>query len=473
MDCARPSPQAGFTLVEVMMTMLVLLVGMAGAVTMVNGSNAITAKTKQREAATNLQRELIEAARSIPYAQLTQNGLASGLEARPGLADSTPSTTAWTIERRGTVYTVDASTCAVDDVRDDFGSHASGTFCSGQTEGTVDTAPDDFKRVVVDLEWSQHGRTSESRQATIITNPSNNSGPQITSLVRDPTDDPVTSALDVIEFTATTATVAAAVRFTVDGSVVETVTPTGASVSFDWEIDTEDGFYVDGTYVVAATALDAAGLAGATRSLTVKLNRFAPDPPTGVAGGWNATREGVEVEWSQNDEADVVGYRVYRGTGAGAPEVVCATDATVTECFDDSHGEPLAPSYDYHVVALDEVSETGAQREGQPSATFPVAPTENRPSPPATLTGQLLEGNHYLSWTLPAAADPSYAGDGIFFYRIYRDGTAVSDRFDFTGLGTELDYLDTKVAGGTREYWVTAVDHNYSESEPVGPVTLP
>jgi prepilin-type N-terminal cleavage/methylation domain-containing protein len=470
---ARLDSQDGFTLVEVMVTMVILLVGLAGAVTLINGANAITVKTKQREAATNVQRELIEAVRSVPYAQLTTNGATSALQARPGLEDSTPSDSAWTLLRRHTTYTVGLTVCSVDDTRDGFGIHSSGTYCGGQTAGTADTAPDDFKRVVVDLEWTQAGRMSSSRQATIVSNPSDNDGPQITALTRDPSSEEITTAVTSVVFTATTATLAAAVRYTVDGSVVATPTPSGTSSTFAWDIGAPETGAVDGTYVVGATALDSAGLTGATRSLSVKLNRLAPLAPTGLEGGWNATRDGVDLDWRQNNESDIVGYRVYRHVGAGPASVVCSTVATVTDCHDASHAEPLAASYDYYVVALDEVDSAGSKREGLPSATLNVVPTDNRPNPPATLTAALVDGVNQLDWSTPAPTDPAYTGDGIRFFRIYRGGTALGDRFDRTGLGGDSSYTDTAIVGGSLQYWVTSVDDNYSESEPVGPVTLP
>ncbi len=466
--------QHGFTLIEVMVTMIILLVGLAGAVTLINGANAITVKTKQREAATNVQRELIEAVRSVPYAQLTTNGVVAALQSRPNLGDSTPSDSAWTVQRRQTTYTVDLAVCSVDDTRDGFGDHSSGTYCNGQTAGSADTAPDDFKRVVVDVEWVRAGRTSSSRQATIVTNPSNNAGPQIISLTRDPSSEEITTNVSSVVFTATTATPADAVRYTVDGSVADTSAPSGTSSSFTWTIGDVGTGVVDGTYVIGATALDSAGLTGATRSLTVRLNRQAPFAPTGLEGGWNATRQAVDLDWSQNNESDIVGYRAYRRTAPDGPaELVCATAATVTECHDASHEEPLAAAYDYYVVALDEVSSTGAKREGLPSATLPVVPTENHPNPPATLTATLADGVNQLDWSSPAAADPSYPGDGILFFRIYRGGTTVLHRFDSTGLGTDRSFTDTNLTGGTLQYWVTSVDANYSESEPVGPVALP
>jgi prepilin-type N-terminal cleavage/methylation domain-containing protein len=467
---ARNGSQDGFTLVEVMVTMLVLLVGIAGAVTLIDGANAVTVKTKQREAATNLQRELIEGARAVAYEQLTSNGLRTALQARAGLADSSAGG-AWTIERRGTVYTVATAVCTVDDPRDETGDHGAGTFCAGQTAGAGDNAPDDFKRVTVDLTWEHRGVPGSSRQATIVTNPSSNLGPEVVSLERDPDDEMIVTDVASIEFTATTATPAEAVRFLVDGAVAETVEPSGLSAEFDWTIDSGGVYVLDGTYVITATALNHGGLTGPSRSLTVRLNRHAPAAVTGLAGGWNATRDGVDLEWNQNEESDIVGYRVYRRAGAGAWTKVCDTAPQVTECHDAGHSEPWASSYEYYAVALDEISDSGTKREGEHSESLFAAPTDDAPNPPATLVGSVGEGGYQLEWTAPPPPATPYAGDEILFFRIYRDGVAVADRFDRTGLGSDLTFTDT--APGSHQYWVASVDENYSESILVGPVTSP
>src|SRR5260370_41351097 len=63
--------QRGFTIVEVLVASAVLLIGLLGAVTMIDGANATNTTIKAREQGINLARELIEAGRAIPYAQLT------------------------------------------------------------------------------------------------------------------------------------------------------------------------------------------------------------------------------------------------------------------------------------------------------------------------------------------------------------------------------------------------------------------
>lgn len=474
MRVLRPcSNERGFTLVEVMMTMTILLVGLAGAVTLVNGANAITVETQQREAATNLQRELIEAARGVPYEQLTPNGLGTAIQSNPGLADSSPGG-GWTIVRRHTTYTITTQVCSVDDTRDGLGSHVAGNYCAGQSSGSADDAPDDFKRVVITVTWPPGGERASSRQSTIVTNPSNNLGPAVLDLVADPDDEVISDeGVTAIDFTSTTPATATAVRFLVDGVVTGTDEPDASHHGqFEWKID-EGGIYVvDGTYVVTATALSHSGMTGPSRSVTIRLNRVPPVAPTGLTGGWNATRGGVELEWIRNEEADIVGYRAYRRAGAGPWTIACETGPSTTRCFDDLTA-PFATSYEYYVVALDEVAHT-VEREGAPSAAFFSAPVSTAPNPPATLNASIVGGAYQLDWTDPAPPAIPYAGDGTLYFRIYRSGTAVGDRLDHTGLGSDRSFTDVSHDfTGTREYWVSTVDENYSESALVGPVTLP
>ena len=69
--CARPEGERGFTLVEVMVAIMILLVGVLGVVSMVDGAKAVTSKTKAREGGTNVARSIIEVSRSIRYRDLT------------------------------------------------------------------------------------------------------------------------------------------------------------------------------------------------------------------------------------------------------------------------------------------------------------------------------------------------------------------------------------------------------------------
>ena len=73
-------------------------------VTMVDGANAVTSKTKAREGGTAIARSIIEVSRSIRYRDLSQTTLEAALDTRPALADSKPSTPGYTIQSRGIQY---------------------------------------------------------------------------------------------------------------------------------------------------------------------------------------------------------------------------------------------------------------------------------------------------------------------------------------------------------------------------------
>src|SRR3954447_2246234 len=114
---SRLHGERGFTLVEVMVTILILTVGIGGAISLIDGAAARTLSNKEREAGNALSREVIEAARSVPYRQLTPTTATSTLQALPGLAD-TGGGGGWTVERRNQTYTITLSLCSIDDSED-------------------------------------------------------------------------------------------------------------------------------------------------------------------------------------------------------------------------------------------------------------------------------------------------------------------------------------------------------------------
>jgi hypothetical protein len=193
----------------------------------------------------------------------------------------------------------------------------------------------------------------------------------------------------------------------------------------------------------------------------VTLNRFAPAAPAGLAVGWNGTV--VEAEWLANKERDIVGYRLYRdGT-----MVASCSQTQSTHCRDTD--APNVGSILYVLKALDR-DPSGALREGTASITINVTQANQRPNPPATLTASTnADGDAVLTWTPALVPDPD-PDDSIAFYRIYRDGTAVADRYARTPLGTDLTWVDPGAAGEEHDYWVSAVDGQLAESTLVGPV---
>jgi hypothetical protein len=428
---------------------------MAGALSMVVGADQRIGITRAREAATNVQRELVERVRSIPYTQLTQGSIYAQLQALPGLEDASAAA-GYQLRRRGDLYTLALSVCTRDDPRDGLGPHAAGLFCAGEAAGTTDGNPDDYKLVTVDVAWS--GR--QSRQQAVINNPGNAAGPAVCDLALNAgVNGVITSVLGAVTVSLCISFAPVTVSWSVDGAVQGTAGGSGTNWSFVWPISA----LFDGTYQVGARAFDAAGVSGPGRSLTVTLNRFVPLAPVGLAAGRNGGV--VDAEWLANKERDIVGYTLYRG----ATQVASCAQTTDTACQDTA--PPNLPLLTYTLVALDRDPNSGALRQGVASAPVTVTQLNTRPNTPTALSASTnADGATVLTWSAPVPADPNL-GDSIAFYRIYRDGTAVSNRFDRTGLGTQTSYVDGHSGGSAHTYWVTAVDTQLAESLMAGPVT--
>ncbi|HEV2774543.1 MAG TPA: prepilin-type N-terminal cleavage/methylation domain-containing protein [Solirubrobacteraceae bacterium] len=119
----RIADDGGFTIVEVMVAMVILLIGVLGTVVLVEGSMSSTSRTTAREQGTNLARDLVERSRQATYTSITADG------AGPVLAATLPSSevtgaggSTFTVTRRGVAYTVAVSACAVDDPTDGPGT---------------------------------------------------------------------------------------------------------------------------------------------------------------------------------------------------------------------------------------------------------------------------------------------------------------------------------------------------------------
>jgi prepilin-type N-terminal cleavage/methylation domain-containing protein len=474
----RMRDERGFTLIEVLVTMVILMVGIGGALALIDGANARTVATKEREAGNALTREVIEAARSVPYRQLTPNTAIATLKAIPGLDDSTPLTTGWTVQRRNQTYTISLSVCSVDDEQDGYGDTSGGNFCTGSAGG-ADRNPDDYKRITVDVSWKRGSVTRNVQQAGIVSNDASSAGPSVEFTSPDASVDEITSSVSPVNFSVQAEDDAVSIRFAVDGVLVDTANSTAAT--FGWDIHDGNTHVPDGTYLISVTAFDAEGIPGPTRSRTMRLNRDAPAAPADVFGGWNSradfttAHDIVEIQWARNTEPDVLGYRVYRAAG----DVIVpgcdfttnpTTDPTVTECRDMS--PPAGATIDYYVVALDHDTD-GVRREGAHSATVTATRATTKPNQPPTLTAIADDDTVVLTWGASPAPTPPYSGSDVIFYRVYRDGTTIDHRIARTSLDSMTAYRDNGAAAGGHQYYVTAVDENFSESAPLGPVAVP
>jgi Tfp pilus assembly protein PilV len=451
----------GFGLVEVVVACFVLLVGMLGVLTVLDGSVRMTASNNQQVAATNLARELVEATRGLDYDDMASTTTQARLQA-DGFGSGTP----WTIERSGVTYTVTATSCTYDDPADKLAATPPAGVCTPQPAGSSgDANGDDFRRTTFGVAWTGSAGPRSVTQTTLVVNPSGGLGPRVLSL--SPVTQTITSNVTSASVSWTT-TPAEVLRWVVDdgasgGSVVG-----ATSFTSSWGIGSSGSGteVLDGSYQLTAQPFDDLGVAGEARRANVVLNRRQPYAPPSLVGGHDTRlNDWVEFEWTANRERDVLGYRVI---WAGANLVygdfddvqVCPTVAegpllgpATTTCVDRS---PPVGATRYYVVALDR-DPANALRAGD-RRTLAIAAPGPRPHAPISLAVVTVGGQPLLTWLPPLLG-------GASFYRIYRDG----DRYDRTSAGA-LTYTDSSPGSGGHSYWVTAVDSAFNESDVVGPL---
>lgn len=492
----HPAGQAGFTVIETMVAAVVLLVGLVSTLTVITQAAAVTGKTRTREQATSLQREVVEAARSVPYDQLAPNTAGATIRTRPALGDSSLSDAGWTVRRRNATYTIAVGVCTVDDPGDGVGPHEAGVFCAsgaasaepadanldGSIDGLTnpaatacsgaactDTRPADYKRIVSLVTWSRGSNVQSSQ----INNPGLAGAPAVTSLVA--ATNTVTDTRTALDLTATTSGAPQTVALYLDGTAITPAfSPSGTAWTDAWALgqvstgaQPSSTEVVDGSYQLSAKAFDQYGQYGATRSQTITVNRRLAFAPVRVEAGRNANA--VEIEWSPAKEHDSVGFRVDRRTvTSGSPgswEMVCERKVR-TMCRDTTApAEAAGKSLEYSVVGFDSDS-SGAAREGSRSEVVAIVdPAPAAPAPPGSLTATLTGGNVELGWTVPATGDADH-------YNIYRDGRGYEDRLDrvYVAAGQPLTFTDTGTTGQLHDYWITAVNAQLGESTAVGPV---
>lgn len=360
--------ERGFTIIEVMIASLVLVVGALALVGLVDAANGATASNKKREAGTNLAREVIENAGTVAHDDVTPSRILPALQSRPGLADSSGAA-GYTIARRDTTFTVAVDVCNLDDPHDGLGSHATGSdgvpFCPDSgAGGAADNKPGDYRRAKTTVTWSSEGVTKTVKQSSFVMPPTGSDLPAVTTLIPSPSS-PITSpSVENVDFTATTSSIPTGVSWSQDGTETGEASGSGLNWNFTWPIGTVAGGLVDGDYVIGARGRTGGGSYGPAHAITMKLNRSTPAAPRNFVAGRNGST--VDSEWLANRERDIVGYRVYRQqtapTSGSAQQVNCGTVAvpvyitTSTTCTD---AQPLVASSNISFVSATDNTSTG------------------------------------------------------------------------------------------------------------------
>lgn len=465
---------AGFTLIEALAAAVILIVGLIALLGLLDASVKASAKTRAREGAVGLAREIIEDARTIPYAQIVPESIKEELrkieaEGEHPLAGA--SSSPWQIDRRGFVYTLEVEECAVDDPKDGLATthklaSEGGTFCEGQEnwkEGTIDTEPEDLKHIAAKVSWTFQKHTSTVTQVSTLTAAGQAVGltarelklKEPTGFLGTETEPVIAKAVTELTFSVAFPEGTSAIDWSLEGAKqgeISSLTKATSPTTFKWTISGVS----DGTYQVSAQAVNSTGVIGPPISIPVRLIRGEPAKPEKVVGGFNNIdakgvfpTEVVELDWKANTERDVIGYRV-RGP---KEELVCPenleTLSVATSCIDFAPVEGT-----YTVVALYRNASENKVTESKNVALEPVTHAESTaPELPATLVAEMKSnGSVTLKWT---------ASSGASFYRIYRGSQEYTSRYGET---TETVFTDTE-ASTTHEYWVTAVGPHLTESK--------
>lgn len=342
----RLAESEGFTLVETIVATVVLVVGLLGAFLMLNVAAATSAATRARAGGTNLARELTEDSRAIPWSQIDPSTIVSQLQQYPGLANTSGGST-WQISRSGFAYTVTASACYVDDPKDGYGDHSGGGFCADSTVPTgttlTDPTPIDLKRVTVNVSWTVQNHTHTVSEVASLTSAGQALGLQASGLMEytpnaGDTSPKITSTLTTaLTFEVTAPPGTTAIVWTVNGAaqawgssgpnsnVWQSATP--------WNISNLS----DGTYTIGAAAEDANGIIGPAVTMPVVLIRNIPAAPNVpwygfnsnlISSGSSSPSTVAELVWAPNTEANVIGYRIYKGGS-----VMCSTSQATSHTF--------------------------------------------------------------------------------------------------------------------------------------------
>ena len=472
----RLGREDGFTIIEVMVAAAVLLVGVLGTITLIDTAIGVGGTSRSREAATNLTREIVETARIVDYDLLLTNTATAALQSKDGLADAQTGVAGWQIVRRGVTFTVTVDSCIYDDPKD--GSFADASVSNGYcaaSAGSGDSNGDDYRKMTITASWG----TKNVRLIANIVNPAGGFGPRVKNVATSPAVDtngilPVTGSTTSVEVEVTT-TPATSLNWDAGD------TKNGGQLSdaagdttwpFTWPLGTPVavGSYTCSTtvdwvpdapaYQMTFQPFDPSGTPGDLKTQTVAIDRSSPYPLCNFSGGRNPQHGGiVDLQWGASFEGDVVSYSVWRNRqGAEAADKLVCDKVRTTECVDASPPTTTG-ALDYYVKPQQDNFQFAQAFGPRTDLNIPAVGTANvAPSAPTAVT-VTTGAQPTISWTASADSD----GD-VIFYRIYRDGTAVANRYGKTSDATTLSFSDRNAGGSAHTYYVAAVDDDFAES---------
>jgi len=178
-----------------------------------------------------------------------------------------------------------------------------------------------------------------------------------------------------------------------------------------------------------------------------------PANPTGLsASGGDGS---VSLDWNDNGEGDLAGYRVYRSTSSGGG--YSAVSGLIGSSAYTDNSVSNGTTY-YYVVTAEDTSGNESGNSNEDSATPMATPDTTPPAAPTGLSANGGDGTVSLDWNDNGEGD--LAG-----YRVYRSTSSGGGYSAITGLLGSSAYTDNSVSNGTTYYYVvTAEDTSGNES---------
>lgn len=519
---AQVRAEDGFTIVESLVAIVILVVGLFGVMQLLVAAHNQTTASRAREGGVNLERELVEAARNVPFTQLSQSTIVPTIQGMPGFTGSSINAAGWQVTRRGITYTMSIGVCSVDDPSDGTGAADSqtcadgtggttGTQCrsflgstgsisgTGQASGTQvgdcgidlnhdgvvdnltdgqlgtctaalcgsgpDQNPEDYLRIVTLVRWDRGGGTRYALQSSTVPYPGLSGAPRITTLNTTatlPVTDPTVTSLP---FTATTNRKAAAVSWLVGGTPTGTATDqTGAGTSwaFTWNLGNVTPAGTN-TSPGPGEVVDNTYEVGARAFDEFNVGGQERDLTVKVNRRAPFSPPAFQVE-NINGQIQAVWGRNPEGDIDGyqlfrQPTSGGTGSAVCSYGVNFSCNDPSPPgSGQWNYTVY--AYDNGGTRQGDPATGQVINLSDTPPTPPTSLNANRSSGQVTLTWG--AASDPD-PGDSVVGYRIYRDGTTLLAQYATVAGGT-LTFTDTKASDGSHTYYVAAIDSAGTES---------
>ncbi|MFC1943115.1 fibronectin type III domain-containing protein [Chloroflexota bacterium] len=185
--------------------------------------------------------------------------------------------------------------------------------------------------------------------------------------------------------------------------------------------------------------------------VVITTDTIPPAPPTGLVATGGG--EQISLDWASNNETDLWGYNIYRGTGTGNYTEQVNSSPVFNSEYTDT---PLygGGTYYYAVKAVD----YGNNESGYSNEAWDTA-NNIAPAAPTSVNATAGDEEISLDWNDNIETD-------LWGYNVYRSPTSGGTYGKINGsLVSTSNYTDTPLYGGGEYFYkVTAVDNVSAES---------